>query len=58
MRVSVRRRIFLPERKEITLGWGKLHNEEFHNLLAYVVAVQTYYGSPWTLWSSLVITEG
>jgi hypothetical protein len=28
----VLRRIFGPKRDEVTGGWGKLHNEEFHNL--------------------------
>jgi hypothetical protein len=26
------RRIFGPKRDEATGGWGKLHNEELHNL--------------------------
>jgi hypothetical protein len=26
------RRIFGPKRDEVTVGWGKLHNEELHNL--------------------------
>jgi hypothetical protein len=33
----VLRRIFGPKRDEVTGGWRKLHNEEFHNL----------YSSPW-----------
>jgi hypothetical protein len=28
----VLRRIFLPKRDGVTGGWGKLHNEELHNL--------------------------
>jgi hypothetical protein len=28
----VLRRIFGPKRNEVTGGWGKLHNEELHNL--------------------------
>jgi hypothetical protein len=28
----VLRRIFGPTRDEVTVGWRKLHNEEFHNL--------------------------
>jgi hypothetical protein len=28
----VLRRIFGPKRDEMTGGWGKLHNEELHNL--------------------------
>jgi hypothetical protein len=28
----VLRRIFGPKRDEVTGGWKKLHNEEFHNL--------------------------
>jgi hypothetical protein len=28
----VLRRIFGPKRDEVTGDWGKLHNEEFHNL--------------------------
>jgi hypothetical protein len=35
LRVSknrVLRRIFEPKRDEVTGGWRKLHNEEFHNL--------------------------
>jgi hypothetical protein len=28
----VLRRIFGPKRDEVTGGWGKLHNEELHNL--------------------------
>jgi hypothetical protein len=28
----VLRRIFGPKRKEVTGGWRRLHNEEFHNL--------------------------
>jgi hypothetical protein len=30
---SVLRRIFGPNRDEVTGGWRKLHNEELHNLL-------------------------
>jgi hypothetical protein len=30
--VRVLRRIFGPKRDEMTVGWRKLHNEEFHNL--------------------------
>jgi hypothetical protein len=30
----VLRRIFGPERDEVTEGWRKLHNEELHNLYA------------------------
>jgi hypothetical protein len=26
------RRIFGPKRDEVTGGWGKLHNEELHNM--------------------------
>jgi hypothetical protein len=26
------RRIFGPKRNEVTRGWRKLHNEEFHNM--------------------------
>jgi hypothetical protein len=26
------RRIFEPQREEVTAGWEKLHNEELHNL--------------------------
>jgi hypothetical protein len=25
-------RIFRPKRDEVTVGWGKVHNEELHNL--------------------------
>jgi hypothetical protein len=28
----VLRKIFGPKRDEVTGGWRKLHNEEFHNL--------------------------
>jgi hypothetical protein len=28
----VLRRMFGPKRDEVTGGWGKLHNEELHNL--------------------------
>jgi hypothetical protein len=28
----VLRRIFVPEREEVTGSWRKLHTEEFHNL--------------------------
>jgi hypothetical protein len=28
----VLRRIFGPKRDGVTVGWGKLHNEELHNL--------------------------
>jgi hypothetical protein len=28
----VLRRIFGPKRDEVTGGWGKLYNEELHNL--------------------------
>jgi hypothetical protein len=30
---KVLRRIFFPKRDEVTGGWRKLHNEEFHNVL-------------------------
>jgi hypothetical protein len=29
---KVVRRIFEPQRNEVTAGWRKLHNEELHNL--------------------------
>jgi hypothetical protein len=29
---NVLRRIFKPKRNEVTGGWGRLHNEEPHNL--------------------------
>jgi hypothetical protein len=29
---SVLRRIFVPKREEVAGSWGKLHNEELHNL--------------------------
>jgi hypothetical protein len=32
----VLRRIFGPNRDEMTGGWRKLHNEELHNLYEYV----------------------
>jgi len=28
------RRIFGPKREEVAEGWGRLHNEEFHNSFA------------------------
>jgi hypothetical protein len=31
----VLRRIFGPKRDEVTGGWGKLHNEELHNLYSF-----------------------
>jgi hypothetical protein len=31
----VLRRIFGPEREEITGDWRKLHNEELHNLYSF-----------------------
>jgi hypothetical protein len=30
----VLRRTFVPKREEVAGGWGKLHNEELHNLYA------------------------
>jgi len=30
----VLRRIFKPKREEVAGGWGRLHNEELHNLFA------------------------
>jgi len=30
----VLRRIFGPKREEVAGGWGRLHNEELHNLYA------------------------
>jgi hypothetical protein len=41
LRVSeneVTRRIFGPEKEEVTKGWGEMHNEELHNLY-YLPAV-------------------
>jgi hypothetical protein len=32
---GVLRRIFGPKRDEVTGGWGKLHNEELHNLVFF-----------------------
>jgi uncharacterized membrane protein len=29
---TVMKRIFGPKRDEVTVEWGKLHNEELHNL--------------------------
>jgi hypothetical protein len=37
----VLRRIFGPKRDEILGGWGKLHNEEFHNLYSSLDTVRT-----------------
>jgi hypothetical protein len=31
----VLRRIFVPERVEVTVNWRKLHNEELHNLYSF-----------------------
>jgi hypothetical protein len=31
----VLRRLFLPERDEVTGGWRKLHNKELHNLYSF-----------------------
>jgi hypothetical protein len=28
----VLRGIFVPKKDEVAVGWGKLHNEELHNL--------------------------
>jgi hypothetical protein len=33
----VLRRIFGPEREEVAGGWGRLHNEELHNLFFHQV---------------------
>jgi hypothetical protein len=33
-RLRVLRRIFGPKREEVAGGWGRLHNEELHNLYA------------------------
>jgi hypothetical protein len=30
--VKLLRRIFVPDRAEVTGGWRKLHSEELHNL--------------------------
>jgi hypothetical protein len=32
---NVLRRIFGPNRDEVTRGWKKLHNEELHNLYSF-----------------------
>jgi hypothetical protein len=31
----VLRRIFCPKRDEVTGGWRKLYNEEFHNFVLF-----------------------
>jgi hypothetical protein len=35
------RRIFGPKRDEVTGGWGKLHNEELHNLYSSPSIIRT-----------------
>jgi hypothetical protein len=35
-------RIFGPRRYEVTGGWRKLHNEEFHNLYSPLSIIMTY----------------
>jgi hypothetical protein len=32
VKLRVLMRIYVPKRDEVTEGWGKLHNEELHNL--------------------------
>jgi hypothetical protein len=34
---SVWRRIFGPKKKEVTVKWRKVHNEELHNLYSSVL---------------------
>jgi hypothetical protein len=36
---KVMRRIFGPTRDEVTGGWRKLHNEEFHNLYSSPIII-------------------
>jgi hypothetical protein len=46
----VLRRIFRPERKEVTRGWIKLHNEEFHNNVFFtnrVIRSRSEVGETW-----------
>jgi hypothetical protein len=37
----VLRRIFVPNRDEVTGGWRKLHNEELHNLFSSPSIIRT-----------------
>jgi hypothetical protein len=37
---GVLRRIFGLKRDEVMGGWGKLHNEEFHNLYAFLSIIR------------------
>jgi hypothetical protein len=34
------RRIFGPKREEVTGGWGKLHNEDVHNLYSSPIIIR------------------
>jgi hypothetical protein len=36
----VLRKIFGSERKEVTGGWGKLHNEELHDFTLHQILLQ------------------
>jgi hypothetical protein len=49
-RLRVLRRIFGPKRDEVTGGWGKLHNEELHNLYtsASIIRMITSRRMRWT----------
>jgi hypothetical protein len=38
--IRVLRRIFRPKSEEVTGGWMKLHNEEFHDLISLPGAIR------------------
>jgi hypothetical protein len=37
----VLRRLFGPKRKEVVGGWRRWHNDELHNLHAYIITTTT-----------------
>jgi hypothetical protein len=52
----VLRRIFGPTRDEVTGGWGKLHNEELHNLYSSPSIIRIM-KSRMVIWAGHVLVE-
>jgi hypothetical protein len=53
----VLRRIFGPNREEVTGGWRRLHNEELHNLYASPDIISVI-KSRWVRWEGHVTRMG
>jgi hypothetical protein len=53
----VLRRIFGPKRDEVTGGWRKLHNDEFHDLYSSTSIIRIIKAS-WMRWAGHIARMG